>query len=215
MSDSTAIVKDYSGSVKILDKALADVKYRIGSFLTNEKILYDIKPRIDNLVKVGSPQIQQTAKVLSGKWDALLSVQKSTEGEAIAFMTKGGELKTKIDTDPLYSFTKTPQSSWGLRQYQILAQLAVEISKLMPTASGITARLLAQNKNVTTLVKEVVSTEKAAAGTGLLPKIEGIISGTLTSVTAPLQETVKKIIWPIAIAGGVGLVAYLLILKRK
>jgi hypothetical protein len=81
----------------------------------------------------------------------------------------------------------------------------------MPTASNITARLLAQNKNVAQLVKEVGATEKAAAGSGVLPKIQGLISGTLASVTAPLT----KMIWPIAIAGGVGLAAYLFILKRK
>jgi len=211
MADTEAVVSDFSGSVKILDKALADVKYRIGAFLTNEKILYDIKPRIDALTKVNNEQIKQTGLVLAGKQQALLTIQKSLEVEAISFMTKGGELKTKIDSDPLYSFIKTPRVTWGLRQYQILGQLTMEVARFMPTATNITARLLAQNKNVTQLVKEVGSTEKAAAGSGVLPKIQGLISGTLSSVTAPLT----KMLWPIAIAGGVGLVAYLFILKRK
>lgn len=188
-------------SVTALDKVLADVKYRLGTFLANQKILLDGKTRLEELLNAGVPGVSMNAKALSAKGDALLKIQADIEKEAQALVMQGSGLKDKIQSDPFYSFLKTTIIHWGLRQYEIVADLIKTAANFSAQAANLSARMLKQNADVKTFTNEVRGTESAAAGTGYVPKITGILSASLTSVVNPLAGVLK----PAALTAGAAL----------
>ena len=198
MSDAAIL----TGNLTLLNRALAEIKAHVGQFLVNEKILLDTTPRVINLVENSTGSVQATAKILSGKLTALTTIQKSLETEAMNFISEASDFKTKIDTDPFYSFLKTPMRTWGLRQAQILGGLVKESMKYVGPASSISRRLLAQNKDVQNFVGEVESTEKAATGTGMLPKISQLLSGTVGTTAQAIFAPLKGALMPLAVIAG-------------
>lgn len=203
MSDATVL----SGNLTLLNRALSEVKSQIGQFLTNEKLLLDAAPRVDNLYKNGAGSVRDTARVLAGKSAALLASQKAMESEALGFVQTASDFKAKIDSDPLYAFIRTPMQTWGIRQGQILAQLAAQSIKLASPAAALTQRLLAQNKDVQVYVGEVMQLEKAATGGGVLPKVERLIGSTLGKTASALIDPLKGALVPLAfVVGGVAFI---------
>lgn len=186
-----------------LDKLLADVKSRIGIFLQNEKVLYDANTRIDALL--GAPslpaQIKTNAQALKAKGAALLKIQTDAEQAAQSMAGRAGDLKTQMETNPIYSFLKTSPTYWGLRQYELIGTLITSTLSLLAEGAGVTARLVKQNADVKSFTNEIQSTENAAAGTGALPAISGLITSTLGTTVSSLSG----LVWPIAIAAAAGL----------
>lgn len=188
-----------------LDSLLANVKYKVGQFLANEKIIFDAKTRIDALAGAATGGLAANVKALRAKADALLTIQTDTENAAQSLIGQAGDLRTQMETNPLYSFLQTSPTYWGIRQYQLLGTLISQTSALLPAGAALTARIMKQNSDVAGFADEVSSTEKAAAGTGALPQVKNIVSGILGSVAAPLTG----LVWPIAIVAGLAAVVYL------
>ena len=188
-----------------LDKLLADIKARVGVFLANEKALFDAKTRIDALVgATGLPgQVRANAQALRAKADSLLTIQKDAEASAQSLINRAGGLRTEMDTNPIYSFLKTPPKDWGLRQYQLIGDVLARTVAMLPEGAALTARLLKQNSDVKNFLGEVEGTERAATGSGALPAVRSLISSTVGETAAGLS----KALWPLAI--GLGAVALL------
>lgn len=200
---ATATTATLAQNTYALDKLLADVKARVGEFLGNEKKIYDAKTRLDAIVGAsGVPaQIKANGQALKAKAEALLTIQKDAENSATSLIGRAGELRTKMETNPLYSFLKTPSKDWGLRQYELIGGLLKDTLALIPEGTALTARLLKHNSAVKTFVGEVEGTERAAAGTGALPMIQGVISSTVGATA----KSLTGLVWPVAIAAAAGL----------
>lgn len=189
-----------------LDGVIAKVKAQVGVFLGNESMIYDAKTRIKDLIGSGAnAALVNNAKALSAKADALLTIQKDAEGQAQSFIGQAGAIQTQMSTNPLYSFLNSSPTYWGIRQYELIGNLLSQTTSLLPAGAALTSRLLKQNSDVKTFMGEVESTERAAAGTGALPKITGVVSGILGSVTAPLTG----LVWPVAIVAGFAALVWL------
>ncbi len=186
-----------------LDKLIADIKARVGSFLANEKAIFDAKAKLDGILSSTSAQIKANAQALKAKADSLLKIQADVEKSAQSLIGRASDIRTQMETNPLYSFLKTSPTYWGLRQYELLGTLLSQTASMLPEGTALSARVLKQNTDVKQFVSEVDGTEKAAAGTGVLPKIQGVINSTLGATAASLSP----LLWPIAItaAGAFGL----------
>lgn len=206
MSDSSLL----NTALKVLDKAVADVKYRLGTFLQNEKVLDGLDGRLSNLEGDHRQNVSDTGRILHGKQRALLDSQKTIEGEALEFVDKAGSLKTKVTTDPKYGFLKTSPTGWGLRQVEILRDVAAEASRLAGPGAGLADRLVTQNKNVSTLVSETEQAERAASGVGLLPKVRDLITSTVGATASSVFEPLKKALVPLAVISGAAAVIWVM-----
>lgn len=190
-----------------LDKLLADIKARVGAFLGNEKVIFDGKTRLDSLLAARgvTAQLKANAQALKAKADALLTIQKDAENAAQALIGRAGDLRTRMETDPKYSFLKDQSSTfWGIRQLELIGDLIMQTAALLPEGASLTARLLKQNNDVKTFANEVGSTENAAAGTGALPMISGIINSTVGATASSLSGA----LWPIALGLGAVVLLY-------
>lgn len=188
-------------NVYALDKLLADAKARVGVFLANEKAIFDAKTKINTLLSSGAAPVVNQARALAAKGDALLVIQQDAERAAQALIGQAGDLRTQMETNPIYSFLKQSPTYWGLRQYELLGNLISATATLIPAGAAITTRLLKQNGDVKTFVNEVDSSLTAAAGQGVLPSIRGVISSTIGATASSLSG----VVWPIAIAAAAGL----------
>lgn len=187
-----------------LDSLLANIKAKVGVFLANEQTIYDAKTKIDQLLSSGAAPVKAQAVALKAKGDALLKIQQDAEAAAQSLIGQAGDLRTQMETNPLYSFLKTSPTYWGLRQYELLGNLIAATGALLPAGAALTARLLKQNSDVKQFSSEVDSSLNAAAGQGALPTIRGIISSTVGSTASALSG----IVWPVAIAAGAVLALY-------
>lgn len=204
----------FSQANSALNRLIADVKFRVGEFLGNEKLLLDAMLRVEGLLGAGAPDVKANAQVLKAKGEALLKIQKGMEAEATTLLSEASTLKTKIESNPVYDFLKSSPTYWGTRQYELLAGVMKDVAALTPRAASISQRMLRQNKDVKTFTNEVRGTEKAAAGTGVLPKIQKIITSTVGTAASSLSEPLAKIIRPLAIAGVAGVLLYIFATRR-
>ncbi len=176
-----------------LNSLIVEVKGRIGAFLQNSQKIEDAKIRARALTGISG--VAPTAQALVSKAGALEQIQTNIEGQAQNLLGRLSTLKTTIETRPEYSFLRnvsfTSMVGWGTRQYEIIGQVLSQITALGQEGAGVTARILAQNKDVTNLLNEVRGTESAASGQGYLPRVSQIIQGTLgtlvSSVASPLK----------------------------
>jgi hypothetical protein len=197
----------YAQNITALDRVIADLKAKIGVFLANQSAIYSAQDRAKALAQSAQGAAQGAAGVLVTKGDALLKAQTATEGVAQGLINQATLLRGKTTT-PLYSFLSTSPIYWGFRQYELLTGLISETTKIAGQAASLAIQVARQNADVKTYVSEVRQTEGAATGTGIIPRIQGIISGTVSSTVGAAASGLSKIIWPVAIVGALAAVAY-------
>jgi hypothetical protein len=203
-------LKELLSAKTLIDKALASIKNQMGIFLSNSKVLGDLKPRLEALSKASDSKITDTAKNLKNKLEAVSKIQSDLENDALNFVNTASALKARMESDPKYQFLKTPMAAWGTRMMDVLGDLLTEVGGVTPMAVSLSTRMLAQNKNVSGLASETKSLENAASGLGGLPKIQSVISGTLGAITSPL----KAVLIP-AVIGTAVVLALMYMPRRK
>lgn len=190
MSVTLASITQGTGA---LNSLIVDIKGRIGVFLQNSQKIEDAKIRAKALSGISG--VSGTANALVSKAQALETIQTNIETQAQNLLGRLSTLKSNIETRPEYSFLRnvsfTSMVGWGTRQYEIIGQILSQITSLGQEGAGVTARILAQNKDVTNLLNEVRGTESAAAGTGYLPRVSQLIQGTVGSLATSLAVPLK------------------------
>jgi hypothetical protein len=205
-----SVVTDYIQNTKVLNTTIASLKAKIGVFLQNQSLILNAQTFANSVKNNTTGPVQASAMVLVAKGDALLSVQNTIEQSAQEAIFAASALKTKVDS-PEYGFLKGNPLQWGTIMYQRIGVLLKDTSALAARANGLAGQIDKQNKAVKGYIAEVKQIEKAAAGTGIIPKISNVIAGTL-GVTA---SSLSKLVWPIAIAAGAGLALFAFIKTRK
>lgn len=193
----------YLQNADALDRLVASLKAKIGVFLENSQDIINIRDRANALAKSATGQAQAAAKILSAKGTALLSAQTNLEKVAQDLLGAASALKDSVQS-PLYSFLSTNPMMWGTRQFQILGDLASKTNTLFSNGTNLATAISHQNDDVKTYSNEVRDTESAAAGVGVIPKINTVLSGVVSSVASPLTG----LMWPLAIAAVGGVVLY-------
>ena len=190
-----------------LDNLLSDLKDIVGRVNGNDAVLRDAITRVDALIGSAgvSAQIKSNGQALRSKATALTAVQKDVESATASLINAVGELRNGMETNPLYSFLKTPTTNWGTRMYEILGDLLTKTQNFIAQGTALKSRLSGQYSDVTRLMSEIVGTEKAAAGTGALPAISGLISSTVGTTA----KSLTGLVWPLAIVAGVVGLIYL------
>ena len=204
----SATASQYASTASALDKLIADLKSRVGVFLGNQKAIQDALEVAQAVAKSSDGAAKQSASVLVAKGGALLKVQTDAEAQAQTMLAQAADLKTKV-TSPLYSFLNTNPLQWGWRQGELLAALVSDTSKQAASAAQLAVRIQKQNNDVAVFQREVVQVERAAAGTGVLPKISAFISSTVGTSVGSIAGGLSKALWPVAIVAAVAGVVYI------
>ena len=195
---STPTSATVANTTSALDRIIADAKLRIGQFLGNQSAIQDARDVAASLGASSDVKIKDASAVLTQKGAALLNAQDAAEKDAQAFLTKAATLKANLST-PLYSFLQTSPTHWGIRQGELLADLLLKVTILGKESAALAARVLAQNNNVKTYIRETAQVSAAATGTGFLPKISAAIQGTAGTIVSSVAAPLTKLAVPLAI----------------
>jgi hypothetical protein len=189
-----------------LDSLISQLQNGLNGMDGNTQTLSSSKARVDALVGAsGVPSgVVQNGKALRAKLDALATIQSDITGKVKQVIAAASSLRSGMETNPLYSFLKTPSDAWGSRMYEIMADLINQTTALIAQAQNLKANVSAQNSDVKGLLSDIKGTEDAAAGVGILPSISGAISSTLGTTA----KSLSSIVWPIAIVAAVAGVVY-------
>ena len=200
----TASPSDFNTAYQAIQDAVSTLNDRVGSAQGNAQAVTDAMGILAGIASSATGAVKASAGVLTAKGKALLDIQTRAVAEASGLLTQESQIEAQIQ-DPLYSFLSTDPGNWGSRQQQLLTALFQSVQTLLAQINASVVRVNQENADMVQYQKETMQLQGAAAGTGALPTVMSWLGGTASALTSGLSS----VIWPVAIVGGVALVAWL------
>lgn len=181
-----------------LQKAQYSIEAKLGEFLQSGQIVSDYVARAHAQENATNPDARSRATSLVAKGRALLTNYESVKSEAQVTLAQIGALKTKIETDPAFSFPD--MSNVGTRIIEILDRWKSDIGSTAAVAGRSALRLNSFLKDVSSYKSQVEDLENFSQGKGFQNMV-GKIGG------AYMQNILGPVVKIAAVAGAVYLLA--------
>lgn len=183
-----------------LTNYMAQLKAKLGTFLTTQQTLLNLKTRATAQMNSSNPDVKTRATAAAAQAGALLTQYDSIEGSATTLAAQLTALKSQLTSDPM--FQVPDPSSLGTQVVNLFNTYKDTLASAIANTVTTIKRMDDHISQVNTLANDVTSLENFAQGKGFSATFSGIGSSLLGAGTSVLK--------PVAIVAAVGLGVYLL-----
>jgi len=183
-----------------LDSAQAQLESLLGTFLTTNQKLLDIKGRAQGQMNSSNSTVKDRATAILAKDNALLNQYTNIKNDALALGGQISSLKTQLQSDPVLQMDNP--LSMGTRIVQLFNNYKGTVGQVASASKAMYARINQHIKDVNTLNDDMTSIENFAEGKGF--------AATASSIGGSLLGSYTSIMKPVAVVGVVGLMIYFL-----
>lgn len=166
-----------------LDTQLANLKAKVGTFLTTQQTLMNLQTRANAQKGSSDSNVASRATAISAQITALLNNYNNIESQATTLAGNLTDLKTQIDQDPV--FQNFDPSSMGT---EIVSIYNNYVDKVSSAASQSVATINAMDQHIAAVNQvssDVQSLENLAQGKGFQSLVSGFGSSLATNALKP------------------------------